>query len=58
MKDTIFVYPLVGLSPQDLAKIDSKVELEVKKIIDKLKVSHAKFEDPNFGPTAEDEFGG
>ena len=26
-------------------------------IIDKLKISHEKFEDPDFGPSAADEFG-
>jgi hypothetical protein len=29
----------------------------VKDIIDKLKLSHAKFEDPHFGPTETDEYG-
>lgn len=38
-------------------KINKKVERKVKEIIDKLKTTHSKFEDPDFGPTADDEFG-
>jgi hypothetical protein len=34
------------------------VEIEIKKIVDKLKVSHSKFEDKDFGPSPDDEFGG
>eukprot|EP01033_Poteriospumella_lacustris_P005213 gene5213-3723_t len=38
-------------------KINKKVERKVKEIIDKLKTTHSKFEDPDFGPTADDEYG-
>lgn len=40
-----------------MKKIETKVESKVKEIINKLKSSHAKFEDPDFGPTEKDEYG-
>ena len=38
-------------------KIEAIVEAKVKSIIDKLKASHEKFVDEDFGPTSTDEFG-
>lgn len=46
-----------GLKRSEWDKFDEKVEKKVKEIIDKLKQSHTKFEDPDFGPTAKDEYG-
>lgn len=37
--------------------IDRQVEKKVKEVVDKLKVSHEKFTDPDFGPNEKDEFG-
>lgn len=42
---------------QEEDKINKKVERKVKEIIDQLKISHNKFEDPDFGPRPDDEFG-
>lgn len=42
---------------EEQAKINVKVEAKVKEIVNKLKMSHAKFEDPDFGPLESDEFG-
>ena len=57
---TVYTFPLDGVdlkNPDHIAKIDRVVEGKVKAIIDKLKVSHQKFEDPDFGPTEDDELG-
>ena len=40
-----------------LNDIDRQVEKKVKEVVDKLKVSHEKFTDPDFGPNEKDEFG-
>jgi hypothetical protein len=40
-----------------MQKIDSRVEQRVQAIIEQLKKSHNKFEDPDFGPTDTDEHG-
>ena len=37
--------------------LDSKIEAKVKKVVDTLRASHSKFEDPDFGPNEKDEFG-
>ncbi len=42
---------------QEEDKINKKVEKRVKEIIDQLKTTHSKYEDPDFGPTTEDEYG-
>lgn len=44
-------------NPQELKKVEGPVEKKVKELVDKLKASHAKFEDPDFGPQESDEFG-
>lgn len=57
---TVFTFPLDGVNlkdPKQLEKIDRVVEGKVKAIIDKLKATHQKFEDADFGPTEDDEFG-
>lgn len=38
-----------------IKKADKLVEVKVKEIINKLKTSHEKWTDPDFGPTASDE---
>lgn len=38
-------------------EIDKQVEKKVKEVVDKLKISHEKFTDPDFGPNEKDEFG-
>ena len=38
-------------------KIEAKVEVKVKEIINKLKASHEKFEDLDFGPNDKDMYG-
>jgi hypothetical protein len=43
--------------PAEQKKIESKVEGKVKEIINKLKASHEKFEDADFGPSEKDTFG-
>jgi hypothetical protein len=58
MKGTVFIYTLAGMGDSEVKKTEAKVEVEVKKIIDKLKQSHSKFEDKDFGPSPDDEFGG
>jgi hypothetical protein len=40
-----------------IEKIDKELEQKVKVIVDKLKISHNKFVDPDFGPNENDEFG-
>jgi len=40
-----------------MGEIDKKVEAKVKQVVDKLKISHEKFTDPDFGPSDKDEFG-
>lgn len=50
----------VGINLKDRGeqkKIESKIEAKVKEIVNKLKSSHEKFEDPDFGPNEKDEFG-
>jgi hypothetical protein len=42
--------------PKERKKIDERVEGRVKDIIDKLKNSHEKFTDPDFGPNDEVKF--
>ena len=42
---------------EEWEQIDKKIESLVKAIITKLKTSHSKFEDPDFGPSDEDEYG-
>jgi hypothetical protein len=42
---------------QEEDKINKKVEKIVKEIIDQLKTNHSKFEDPDFGPRTDDEYG-
>ena len=42
---------------EEQAKINAKIEAKVKEIVNKLKISHTKFEDPDFGPSEKDEFG-
>ena len=53
-------YYIIGINlalKEEQAKINLKVEAKVKEIVDKLKMSHSKFEDPDFGPQESDEFG-
>ena len=38
-------------------EINQKVEAKVKQVVDKLKISHEKFSDPDFGPNDKDQFG-
>ncbi len=42
---------------EEVKKIDLSIEAKIRVIVDKLKVSHEKFEDPDFGPREKDEFG-
>jgi len=52
---------LVGIDYESLeekSKIEAKVEKKVKSIISKLKTTHSKFEDLDFGPKEDDEYGG
>lgn len=44
-------------SKAELDKIDLKVESKVKDIVNKLKTTHEKFEDVDFGASDKDEFG-
>lgn len=58
--DFLFVTFMIGINlalTEEQAKINLKVEAKVKEIVNKLKMSHAKFEDPDFGPLESDEFG-
>ena len=41
----------------EIQKIDKKIESLVKSIVTKLKASHSKFEDSDFGPKENDEYG-
>lgn len=43
--------------PKEQERIEKKIESLVKKIVVELKSSHAKFEDKDFGPNDEDEYG-
>lgn len=57
---TVVVIPVDGIDltlDKEQAKINAKVETFVKNIINKLKISHTKFEDPDFGPNEKDEYG-
>jgi hypothetical protein len=57
---TVLVVNVDGVdfsSDTEKIKINAKVESKVKEIITKLKISHTKFEDPDFGPTESDEYG-
>ena len=50
---TVLTFSLDGIDykdPKEKAKIDTQVEKKVKEIVDQLKLSHTKFEDPDFGP--------
>lgn len=50
----------VGINLKDRGeqkKIEGKIEAKVKEIVNKLKSTHEKFEDPDFGPNEKDEFG-
>ena len=40
-----------------MKKIEARIEAKVKEIINKLKTTHQKFEDVDFGPTEADEHG-
>ena len=51
---------MIGINLKDSVKqkeIESKIEGKVKEIVNKLKASHEKFEDKDFGPNEKDEFG-
>eukprot|EP01041_Mallomonas_annulata_P003480 gene3480-6926_t len=52
---TVLRIPFNG--SKTIANLDQQVEKKVKEIIAKLKASHSKFEDPDFGPTETDEHG-
>ena len=57
---TVVVVPVDGVNVKDPAvikKIESKIEAKVKEIVNKLKTTHEKFEDPDFGPSEKDKFG-
>lgn len=57
---TIYEIFIIGINIADereKEKIDKKVESKVKEIVEKLKESHSKFVDIDFGPTEKDEFG-
>ena len=41
----------------EIKRIDSIIESKIRVIVDKLKASHEKFEDPDFGPREKDESG-
>lgn len=42
---------------KEQSKIEAQVEKKVKDVVNKLKASHGKFEDPDFGPNEKDEYG-
>lgn len=44
-------------NPAEMKKIETKIESKVKDIVNKLKASHGKFEDKDFGPNEKDTFG-
>ena len=56
---------MIGFKTSDMKRgtnskiddFDKEVEKAVKAIINKLKASHGKFVDPDFGPTADDPHG-
>ena len=57
---TVIIVPVDGINLKleaEQKKIEAKVEAKVKEIVNKLKASHEKFEDPDFGPTEKDEYG-
>jgi hypothetical protein len=57
---TVLSFDVDGIdmkSPDELKKIDRKVEAKVKEIVDKLKATHQQFADPDFGPNAGDVYG-
>ena len=43
--------------PKFIEKVDKQVEAKVKQVVDELRISHEKFNDPDFGPNEKDEFG-
>jgi hypothetical protein len=54
------IWLFIGVNLKDkeqLAKVETKIESKVKEIINKLKTTHEKFFDPDFGPNEKDEFG-
>ena len=54
----IILIPGIDLSDdREIHKIDKKIEVLVKNIVTKLKASHSKFEDSDFGPNENDEYG-
>eukprot|EP01035_Chromulina_nebulosa_P022786 gene22786-29502_t len=56
----VLVVPVHGTDLNDdveIQKIDKKIESLVKSIVTKLKASHSKFEDSDFGPNENDEYG-
>ena len=64
-KGTIFQFDLIGVNAFDdedknMKKIDIEVTKRVKDLVEKLKLSHEKFVDPDFGPNSsgDDELGG
>ena len=58
---TVLAFDVDGIDirdPEEKKKLDKKVEAKVKEIIDKLKANQqGKFEDPDFGPQPDDEYG-
>lgn len=55
------IIPIAGIdlsSKEEMDKIYAKVEIKVKDIINKLKASHSKFLDNDFGSSEADEHGG
>lgn len=55
---TVIRIPLKGINtPEEIVRIDAKVQEKVKQIIEKLKSSHEKFSDPDFGPNEKDIYG-
>ena len=58
---TVLAFDVDGIDirdPEEKKKLDKKVEAKVKEIIDKLKANQqGKFEDPDFGPQTDDEYG-
>ena len=60
MNGTVLEVNIDGLDLKDskqMAKIDKQVEARVKEIVEDLKSSHSKFEDPHFGPMEGDDLG-
>jgi hypothetical protein len=58
--DTVLSIPVDGLDLSDereQQRIDMQVEKKVKEYIDKLKTTHIKFEDHDFGPQEKDKLG-